>query len=372
MPQTAFTAINDNEPAQDASQRPAVRLPLQPPRFMVCGLPRSRTAWITKLLCYQGRVVTHDLAACVDTVDQFLIGLSPGCSGTVETGAAIGWKLVASAWPDTKFVVVRRDPDEVQASLAKFGLHLTPDDLAERMAAMDEIAARPGTMVVRYENLSEPSHCAMLMHFCLGVFDLEHCQAMCAEHVEVDMPARIAHLAARGDKALALRAELADRLANPRPFEWVGFQPWDAVAGEIVALAERHYAEAEDTSRVFRPDVGLFSQMSAVLMLFVVCARVDGELVGYCIWTREIDTEAVGGMIFVQGAWYAKPDHPIGRRLFMWPFDQFRAAGVTKLRLHHTLRGRGAKLGGFFQRIGAEEDKREYLLDLTEGSDAVN
>ena len=342
------------------------------PRFLVCALPRSRTAWMAKFLCYQGRWVTHDLAAYVDTVDQFLAAFSPEGGGTVETGAAIGWRLVADSWPDTRFVVVRRDPDEVRASLAKFGLSITDEDLTERMAAMDELAERSGTLVLDYADLDSPVACAKLFEHCLGVpFDWVWWQALAAENVQCDMPARIAHLASRHDKATALRTEVAERLADPRPFEWIGFQPWLAVADEVVALAEKHYAEAEDMSRVFVPDVKLFAQMAEALMLFVVVARVNGRMVGYCIWTREIDTEAVGGLILVQGPWYAEPGHPVGRRLFIWPFDRFRQVGVTQLRLHHTLRGRGAKLGGFFERLGAAEAKREYVLNL-EMTNAVN
>ena len=65
---------------------PQQPLPGVPGPFIIYGLPRSRTQWLSKFLGYGGRQVGHDIAIEADTVQGFVDNRS-ALAGTVENGA---------------------------------------------------------------------------------------------------------------------------------------------------------------------------------------------------------------------------------------------------------------------------------------------
>lgn len=192
--------------------------------FMIFGLPRSRTAWLSHYLAYGGARVGHDIAADCNSIDEFLRAFGT-LRGSVETAGMLGWKLVRRAYPRAQLMVVRREPKQVLASLATFGICNVEAEIYMRDALLGAIAAA-GAPSFRFEELSDPAVGKAIFETCLGLpFDLDWFESRCALNVQVDMVQQIAKLARRATELQAFRSEVL--LANSQLVggsAWAGLQ----------------------------------------------------------------------------------------------------------------------------------------------------
>lgn len=99
----------------------------------------------------------------------------------------------------------------------------------------------------------------------------------------------------------------------------------------------------------------------------VLVARVNGEMVGYLSFFVDFDIESYGTLIVNQSAWFVKKGYPIvGLRMYDRAIEEFKKMGVKFVYLHHTIHGRGAKLGKFFERKGAKLLGYNYVVNMKE------
>lgn len=97
----------------------------------------------------------------------------------------------------------------------------------------------------------------------------------------------------------------------------------------------------------------------------VLVARVDGEMVGYLSFFIDFDIESYGTLIVNQAAWFVRKGYPmVGLRLYDRAMEEFKKMGVKFVYLHHTVHGRGAKLGHFFERKGAKLLGYNYVVNM--------
>lgn len=185
-------------------------LPPTPP-FIILSLPRSRSAWLAHFLRYSGRAVHHDLATECSSVGDFKAKLRL-LDGTVETGAVLGWRLIREELPEAKLVVVRRDFREVGLSLAKFGLQPPWHELIQRAMMLDAVSEVPGVLTIEYSALDDPLVCKALFEFCLDLpFDWAWWQQFHTTNIQVNMPRRLAHLAANYANLEAFKLEVSTK-----------------------------------------------------------------------------------------------------------------------------------------------------------------
>ena len=148
----------------------------------------------------------------------------------------------------------------------------------------------------------------------------------------------------------------------------VAEEQWGDVAAAFEALGAAHHAEATaGREGPYRLDTRMIGQMDAAGIWRMFIARVDSELVGYCCWTRETNHEADAPPTMLHGPFYVAPafaHHRLGQRLLDLSRQTFAAAGVQVLKLHHTMYGRGVRAGRMYQRMGAVEFQREYMLQI--------
>lgn len=333
--------------------------------FVVFSLPRSRSAWLSVFLGQNGRGAGHDIGIECATPEDFIDHLK-GLGGTCETGAAFAWPLIRQALPDVKFAVILRDPAEVCASLARFGLTGLEDEMAQRVAHLSEIAALPGTLNLTYEALADPQACRLLFEHCREEpFDAENWRRLAALNIQVDMPARLARLHANHDRIEGLKASVRGRLSGVGYA--VGPEPWGPLFwSEAEALAEQHFEEVDggvEPRRKLKVDVALMDALRDAGALKIITARKNGKLVGYYTWNISRDVESEGLLIAQQGAWFVAPSHP---RVAVLMFDKavqtLRDCGVRCIYPHHRVQGRGANIGRFFQRRGATKIQDTYSL----------
>lgn len=101
----------------------------------------------------------------------------------------------------------------------------------------------------------------------------------------------------------------------------------------------------------------------------VLVARVDGEMVGYLSFFIDFDLESYGTLIVNQAAWFVKKGYPVvAVRMYEKAMEEFKRMGVKFVYLHHTIHGRGAKLGRFFEKKGARLLGYNYIVNMKDVS----
>ena len=330
-------------------------------------MPRSRTAWLAHWLgCASAAPVGHDIAIEARSIDDWLETICRRVRGTCETGAVEAWPILRRAIPDCRIVVIHRPLDQIAASLIEAGAVPPMIDLQRRYAALQELSQQSSVLTLEFSNLAEPRACAALQEHCLGMaFDWPCWRDLADCNVQVDMPARLGRLAERAEPIAALKAELIERLAEPRPFVTVGEERWADTADDIERLGATHYQEAtEGAEGPFKLDRATLTKMADVGLWRVFVARIDGVFSGYCCWTHEFNLEAEAPPTMKHGPFYVVPEakqHRLGLRLLRASREVLAANGYKVLRPHHTMFGRGARAGALYQALGAIEYQREYV-----------
>lgn len=186
----------------------------KPDPFIVLSLPRSRTYWAARWLSYPGKNVGHDLAIQCDNVKQFIDSYSNGMDGSVETGAMIGWRLLKHELPNLKTLVVFREPREVLASLAKFGVEgdWIEYEIKSRYYVLEGIASCAGVKRMHWMDYSSITHAEQAWEFLLDVpFDFDWWSSMVRTRLEINMKERMQATIARRDKIAALKIDMLAR-----------------------------------------------------------------------------------------------------------------------------------------------------------------
>lgn len=182
--------------------------------FVIFALPRSRTAWLSAFLSYQGHVCEHDLAPQSDSIEHFYRSLTSGIAGTAETGAVMGWRLIRKRLPAAKFLVVRRPVGEIVDSFRDLGLDVPYAEIEERARLLDELSGITGVPTIQFKSLKSEACCAWVFRYCLGIeHDHEWWQRLAATNIEIDMAARLALLYERHDIIERMKADVRAQCA---------------------------------------------------------------------------------------------------------------------------------------------------------------
>lgn len=143
---------------------------------------------------------------------------------------------------------------------------------------------------------------------------------------------------------------------------------WPDVALECEELGRLHHPEATaGREGGFALNHQMMNVMHDAKMLRMFVSEVDGKIVGYCLWHKDISLEVSDLNGMAQGPFFVHPDHArehFGEKMIRLALDTFQHEGFKRIRFHHTVHGRGAKAGCLYRRLGAVEYRREYLLDL--------
>ena len=182
---------------------------MTPSPFIIFALPRSRTAWLASWLCHGGEYkVAHDLTMnCRRPADFF--SMLAECDGTTETGAEIGWRLIRNVLPKSKFLVIRRDIDDVEDSLAAKGITGVRDQLEEREIMLEAISALPGTETFAFDDLKIKRCCKWIWEHLLEVpFDEPWWKRCNSLNIQIDMEYRKKEFIAKAEVLAQLRLDI--------------------------------------------------------------------------------------------------------------------------------------------------------------------
>ncbi|CCG40161.1 GNAT family N-acetyltransferase [Magnetospirillum molischianum] len=335
--------------------------------FVVFGLPRSRTKWLSVFLSYGPWVCCHDSLLGLSNIEGLVKLLSAPNTGLSETAMAFAAPVIRKLFPEVRFVVVRRrDLEDVRTSMEAVGLHY-PDGLLEQMAVhLDAVSALPGTLTVSFEDLRDEDACRSVFEHCLGLpWNRGWWEALADQNIQIDMPARIAACEVALPRVNTFAADIAAMMSPVTIQE----EDWFAFAPDGLPLGRRHYEEVRrDDDDDIDLNIPLIEGMAQTGLLQIVTARAGGKLVGYLVFTlspslvSRLEMEAVQSPFFVLPEWRGWT----GLALHRESIRLLKEKGVSRLTLRSGVRGVGSRQDALFRRIGAQPDGRMWTLKIGE------
>jgi len=351
--------------------------------FLILGLPRSRTAWLSKFLTYNGWICGHEELQRMKTLKDIKTWFTQPQVGTVETAAAPWWRLIPVLVPDCKVVCVRRPVNEVVKSLMTLCPGVFDEvTLTRGMTYLDhklgQLTKRlPNVLTVTFDDLNRKETCKQVFEFCLNQpFDEEHYNNLKDKNIQIDFFAMVRYATAYKESLVKLaqqatnkvKTQLALKRNKVIPPDGVTIQreSFDVFVRDGQQLFEQHCTEVgEPIDQWKRKNLGLMKYLDDNGLLQVMVARSNGRMFGYLmtlIAPSLVDTAITSA---THSTFYADPTFPgLGLKLQRAANASLQLGGVDEVFMQTGTRGDGDRLGVIYERIGAEPVGNLYRLDL--------
>jgi hypothetical protein len=166
--------------------------------FIIYALPRSGTTWAAALLSCHGWTCHHSAATTLRQMADIRAFFARPRTGTAETSAALGWRIVSALVPGIRMAVIRRPvEDSVRAMLrvdlrgaAVYDERVVHAGLEREARAIDELAMQPGVLAIDFADLFGESASAALFEHCLQMpFDRHRWLQLREWKIVPDVPA---------------------------------------------------------------------------------------------------------------------------------------------------------------------------------------
>lgn len=342
--------------------------------FIVHGLPRSRTFWLSRFLTYGDWTCSHDELRHARSMDDVRTWFDLTFSGTCETAAAPWWRLVPR---DFRFVVVRRPVDDVVNSLSRFSEfdRSKVSGIIEKMARkLDQIERRvPGVLSVRFRDLEDEGACREVFEHCLPyTHNPEWWRLMAPLNLQTNMAALMRYYRAfeplLSKLALIAKHETIAEMSRSVPSEMEGVtiqqEPFDDFYRDGRALFEEHLIQVGESPDAHRfKNLSLMREMADRGMMQITTGRSNGRMFGYlmmmiCPSLEEQDMLSATGLTF-----YATIPG-LGMKLQRAAISALRERGISEVFMRAGPRGSGPRMGPLYRRLGAEPAGEVFRLDL--------
>lgn len=155
-------------------------------RFMVTGLPRSRTSWFANFLTYGDSMCFHDGFHGLDSIDDFprvLEGFST--SGNSDPANLLFWEKIVEWFPDARWVVVKRPFEECLVSCNKI-LKVNGFDLAKMRSRMDDLIEAVNPMIVDFHQITPKVARNVADYLGVDAGPLARAEMLCRMNVQLD------------------------------------------------------------------------------------------------------------------------------------------------------------------------------------------
>lgn len=350
------------------------------PPFIVMGMPRSRTAWLSKFLTYKPWVCGHDQIRYLRSLDDIVCWFKQPYIGTAETGAAPYWRLIQRYAPDARVLVVRRPVLEVMDSVKKQGVGgldypAILRNLIRLDAKLNQAEMRlPNAISINYDELTDPGICRIVFEHCLGMpFNLQWWQYWNAINVQVDFDATIryvwAHMeqlqrlafTARHQMMADLISKSPDRIADGLEIKEETF---DQSFEDATVLATEHCVLlGQPADEWSRNNILMLQKFDAVGMLQVLTARANGKMFGYLVSMLGETLDSATARSATHTLFFASKEWPgAGLRLQREALARLKAKGFNEVVMRTGTATE--RLETIYKRIGADYDGRIYRVRL--------
>lgn len=342
--------------------------------FIVYGLPRSRTFWLSKFLTYADWTCGHEEIRHARSLDDVTSWFKQPCVGTVETAAAPYWRLIQAYEPKT--VVIRRDVNEVIASLSKLNIAFDPAHMTALMkkadAKLDQIEHRvPNMMSVKYDDLAKEETCKQIFEFCLPYqHDPNWWSAMSAVNLQINLPALLNYFTAYAPqhKKLATIAKHTMVANMQSKFEIDGMEIQEEDFETFYRDGQKLFAEhrlaiGESPDMTEDMDIELMRELDKNECMQIITGRCNGRMFGYLMTLISPSLEEHGRMSAVNTVFYASKDaNGLGLMLQRSAIEKLREKGVDEL--FYRAHVRAPKLASLYKRMGAVSTGELLVLKL--------
>lgn len=349
--------------------------------FLVLGLPRSRTAWLSRFLTYGDHVCGHDELRHCRSMDDVRAWFAQGCIGSAETAAAPFWRLFDQIAPGVQIVVVRRPVDQVVDSLMALpGVVFDRDRLTAEMVKLDrkldQITARADNVLsVSFDGLADETTCRAVFHHCLPYeWNQAHWQFWAPINVQCDLRAMVrygqAYREQLGKLARIAKHETLAAMALHTPVDSDGMtiqtEPFETWLHDAQSLFDRHLIlVGEAPGDWAAKNIPMMRNLDAVGAMQITTARSNGRIFGYLM---TVITPSLVSSSLTTGTnltFYADPSVPgLGMKIQRAALRTMKDRGVGEVFFEAGKRGTGERLGAMYRRLGAQDHGHSYRMAL--------
>lgn len=351
--------------------------------FLIFGLPRSRTTWLSRFLSYGDWSCGHDELRHMRSMSDITAWFSQPNIGSVETGAAPWWRLLDGFHDDLRIAIVRRPVDEVVASLMALpGIVFDRDALHRAMTRLDrkldQIAARmPRVLSVDYHDLTSEEACATLFKHCLGVMhDPDWWEFLRDKNIMTDMFATTkycqAYLPAMERLASVAKHRSLTEMAKRTPvnpegitFQTEDFRTWLRDASD---LFDRHLILVDESPGDWHAkNIPLMAALDDGGAMQIMTARSNGRIFGYLMSLISPSLTSEKVTTATHTTFYADPQFPgLGMKIQRAAMAALKDRGVTEIFMEAGKRASGPRISSLFKRLGAVPHGEVYRLEMAE------
>jgi hypothetical protein len=353
--------------------------------FIVYGLPRSRTFWLSRFLSYGDYACYHDQARYVRSLADVEAWFKQDYTGTCETGAARWHRLVRHIRPDIKVLVIRRHPDEVLSSLRRVNLAgvgtLNFGVIERNIYRMDAYLRKIDGLHLPYRCLVEENVCRMAFEHCLGYeFDRDWWVTLNQMNLQCDMRAQSRYffanygqMEAAGKRiARGLLRQLRPKMLSMGPPDANGItiqeEPLHPFQEDAAPLFEQHcLAVGEPEDQWKRKNLPLIERLEELGNWQIMTARCNGRVMGYLLTVVGQSLEHEGETVGTQTLFYTDPaasGSGLGLKLQRASIEGLKRRGVSTVVMRSGVRGEGPRISVLFRRLKAEAYGQLYRLSL--------
>ena len=174
-------------------------VPRQPgaPPFIVCGMPRSRTAWLAEFLSTPDRPCPHEPTVGWSSISDLWRFLDTPGAAASDASLTWLWRDILAFRPDTRIVVMLRPASLVRRSAIAAGIPVgNPDGLDGLFAEAGRLARAPRRFRVLSAWFSALVCPSVLRAVYCHCHDAEppagRIEALSKVNIQADIPARLA------------------------------------------------------------------------------------------------------------------------------------------------------------------------------------
>lgn len=347
--------------------------------FIVLGLPRSRTAWLSRFLAYGDYTCGHEELRHCRSLDDVAAWFAQPFTGTAETAAAPWWRMIPA---DIQVVVVRRPVGNVVESL----MHL-PGCLFDRAALesgmkrldhkLDQITARRDNVLsVTFDGLNDEAVCKAVFEHCLPYeFNRDWWASWAPVNVQCDMRAILRYFEAHRpalDKlvkiarhqSLASLAIHAARDPDGVTIQTESFETWLTDARKC--FDDHLILVGEAPGDWAKKNIDMMRRLDDLGAMQITTARSNGRIFGYLMTLLTPSLTSPDVMSAMNTTFYADPTFPgLGMKIQRAALRFLKARGIDEVFYEAGKRGSGERLGTMFRRLGAVDHGQVFRLQLT-------
>jgi hypothetical protein len=352
-----------------------------PPPFLVMGLPRSRTAWLSKFLTYGPWICGHDQIRYFRTLEDVKSWCMQPFIGSAETIAPVYWRLINRYMPDGRVLIVRRPVVEVVESVLKQGIiGIERPKLIDNMrrfdAKLDQAEQRlPNCISINFDELNDPEICKIVFEHCLGIqFNLKWWEYWNQINVQVSFDAITryvwTHMVQLNRLNLMARHQMMVDLMlrapkGARDGLEIREESFDDSFGDAQGLAADHcMLLGEPPDEWTRNNIPLLQKMDAVGALQILTARANGKMFGYLVSMLGETLDSATARSATHTLFFASKEWPgAGLRLQREALKRLKEKGFNEVIMRSGL-GIGARVETIYKRIGADFDGKIFRVKL--------